>query len=273
MGVELGSARLVLLALAVTGLAACQKAVVAPAQAQAQTPSASGYAIPPELAAADRSATGGVELKGTGRPAAQIRLLAPDGTAIPATADASGVWELRALVQEPRLYALAEEAAGRLIRSRGYVALLPAPGAPVVALRPGTGPRALGGPVAKPVITAVDFDRGGAGVVSGLAGAGQVIRVQLDGSDAGEGRSDAGGAFSVSLSEMLHPGSHTVTVRAVQDQGPDRNAQASFEVGPGPTGIKPPMAATRLDDAWRLDWVTPGGGVQTTIAFDAETGA
>lgn len=250
-------------------LIACQKPAPS-AKAAAPTTEATGYARPPELTAAERSSAGGVELKGLARPDAQIRLLSPDGTAVPATADPSGAWELRAFVQEPRLYVLADDLSGRLVRARGYIALLPPPGAPAVLLRPGAGPHALGGARAKPLVTAVDYDRGGAGVVSGLAGAGQVVRVQLDGADAGEGRSDGTGAFSVSLSEMLKPGPHKVVVRAVNDQGPDQAAEAAFQVGPPPSEIKPPMTATRLDDGWRLDWVTPGGGVQTTIAFDTE---
>jgi hypothetical protein len=263
---------LLLLTVAWAGaLSACQKPA-APAGMEAPAPAATGYAVPPELREAGRSAAGGVELKGTARPDAQIRLVSPDGTAIPAVADHTGAWELRVFVQEPRLYALADDLSGRLVRARGYIALLPPPGEPVVLLRPSAGPHALGGPRARPQVTAVDYDRGGAGVVSGLAAAGQVVRAQLDGADAGEGRSDAMGAFSVSLSEVLKPGGHRVTVHAVNDQGAVATAEAQFEVGPAPTEIKPPMTATRLEDAWRLDWVTPGGGVQTTIAFDTEVG-
>ena len=33
------------------------------------------------------------------------------------------------------------------------------------------------------------------------------------------------------------------------------------------------LSSEGLDDAWRLDWITPGGGVQTTLAFDPEAGA
>lgn len=264
-------ANIALIALAAAALGACGKAS---APARAATPDeAAGYARPPELLDAGRSATGGAELKGVARPDAQVRLLSPDGTAIPAAADHSGAWTLRALVQEPRLYALADDLSGRLVRSRGYVALLPPPGQPVVLLRPGAGPHALGGPRAKPLIAAVDYDRGGAGVVSGLAAAGQVVRVQLDGADAGEGRADSMGAFSVSLSEQLRPGSHRVVVRAVNDPGPDALTEAQFEVGPTAAEIKPPMTAVRLEDAWRLDWLTPGGAVQTTIAFDPGAGA
>lgn len=252
-------------------LGACSKSEH---EAKAATPAeAAGYARPPELLDADRSATGGAELKGVARSDAQVRLLSPDGTAIPATADHNGVWTLRALVQEPRLYALADDLSGRLVRARGYIAMLPPPGQPVVMLRPGGGPRALGGPHAKPLVTAIDYDRGGAGVVSGLAAGGQVVRVQLDGADAGEGRADGTGAFSVSLSETLRPGAHRVVVRAVNDPGPDALTEAQFEVGPAAAEIRPPMTATRLDDAWRLDWFTPGGAVQTTIAFDPEAGA
>jgi hypothetical protein len=144
---------LALIALTLT-LLACGKAE---RRAEAATPSeAAGYARPPELLDAGRSATGGAELKGVARPDAQIRLLSPDGAAVPATADHNGAWTLRALVQEPRLYALADDMSGRLVRARGYIALLPPPGQAVVMLRPGAGPHALGVPRARPLVTAVD---------------------------------------------------------------------------------------------------------------------
>jgi len=255
-------------------LAACQKPAARPAPSAAPATAdeaASAYIVPPELKAAQHSAAGGVELRGTSRPDAQIRLLTSDGGMLSAVADHSGYWEMRAPSVDPRLFALAEETGGRLVRSRGFIAILPAPGIPALVLRPGAGPHAFGSAHSQPVIGAVDFDRGGAGVVSGLAAPGQALRVQVDGAEVGEGRSDAAGYFSISLAEMLKPGAHTAVVRAVNDQGQlGQPAQASFEVGPASMPLTPPLTAQRLEGGWRIDWVTPGGGVQTTIAFDTE---
>jgi hypothetical protein len=30
--------------------------------------------------------------------------------------------------------------------------------------------------------------------------------------------------------------------------------------------------ASRIEGAWRIDWATPGGGVQSTILFDQRSG-
>lgn len=252
-------------------MAGCGKPAAKPAAPASSAASAmAGYAAPPELLSAQHSAAGGVELKGVSRPDAQIRLLAPDGTGPSTIADHGGAWEMRGPSTDPRLFALSEAVPGRIIRSRGYVAILPPPGVAAIVLRPGAGPRALGGPRAVPVIVAVDFDRAGAGVVSGLAGVGKTLRVQVDGHDAGEGRSNQGGAFSISLSDVLKPGAHTAVVHLTGEPAPARSAAVAFDVAPPPASFPPPLLAQRLDTGWRLDWVTPGGGVQTTLVFDTE---
>lgn len=215
------------------------------------------------------SAAGGVDIRGVSRPDALIELLAPDGTGFTATADHAGAWEMRAPSIDPRVYVLAEKAGDRLVRSRGYVVILPAPGIAGLGLRPGTGPASFASPGHGPVITAVDYDRGGAAVVSGVAGHDRPVRVQLDRQDAGEGRTDRSGAFAISLSDVLKPGAHIASVRVADDHGVGEVAQVRFEVRQA-APFAPPLLAQRLDGGWRLDWLTPGGGVQTTLAFDSD---
>jgi hypothetical protein len=255
----------------IAALGACHKPAAGPSSAKpAATPSSVGYVAPPEMKSVQHSAAGGVEIRGVSRPEALIELLGPDGTGFTATADHAGAWEMRAPSVDPRLYVLAEKVADRLIRSRAYVVILPAPGIAALGLRPGSGPRSFAIPSTDPVITAIDYDRGGAAVVSGLAGPDRAVKVQLDGQDVGEGRTDRAGAFSVSLSDVLKPGGHVAAVRVIDDQGVGDVAQARFEVGPASAAFTPPLSAQRQDNGWRLDWQTPGGGVQTTLAFDTE---
>lgn len=245
-------------------LAACSRSAPGPAApSPTQNEPQADYAAPPELSGASRGLGGEVTLAGTALPEARIRLAAPDGAAIGGTADAAGGWSLTVpAITAPRLVSLSEDAAGRLLRARGYVALLPAPGPPAVTIRPATGAEPFARSAAVS-IAAVDYDRSGVAVVSGSAPPGQTVRVRLDGGAAGEGRANDRGVYVVSLSQPLPAGAHSIDVAT--DRG---EASAAFQSAPAAPILKPPFTAARASGAWRIDWITPGGGVQTTVVFD-----
>ena len=234
------------------------------AQAPQARPAASDYAAPPELDHAIRGASGMVTLSGSARPDSAIRLASPDGSALTAAASQSGRWTLSAPAgPAPRLYSLSEVLAGRPLRARGYLAALPWPATPAALLRPGAAAEPLAAGPPRFELSAVDFDRSGAGVVAGLARPGDVVRVELDGTPAGEGRANASGVFTVPLSPTLQAGPHRLT--AVTSRARE---SASFDAAPAGFIARPPFTAARLAAAWRIDWITPGGGVQTSILFD-----
>ncbi len=244
-------------------VAACEAPHKAPRTAAAPAPQPSEYAAPPALTAAVRSPDGSTLLSGTGPPDALARLASPDGAAIGAASGADGRWRLTAPAADgPRLYSLSDDMPGRLLRARGYLAVLPAPGPPAVVLEPG-GPAHTVGPAPEPRIAAVDFDRSGAAVVSGRAKPNQTVRLALDGADAGEDRAGPDGRFSVSLSQALAPGPHALV--AVEGHA---QAFAAFTAEPAGSIEKPPFHAFRAGAAWRIDWMTPGGGVQSSVVFD-----
>lgn len=221
------------------------------------------YLSPPELSVAARAADGTATLSGVARPGAVLRLAAPNGTAIGATAGASGAWTLVApATAAPRLYSLSEIADGRMVRARGYIAILPAPGAVAVMLRPGGAAEPLSGGGRTSVAT-VDLDRSGAAVVGGQARPGEAVHLKLDGADAGEDQANARGVFAVSLSNNLGAGPHLLAAST-----PSGQASAAFNAAPADRIDHPPFDAARVGSAWRIDWMAPGGGVQTTIVFD-----
>jgi len=222
------------------------------------------YLAPPSVVSAARQPSGAVVLTGSGQPGSRIRLASPDGSAIGATASATGAWSLTVPPADaPRLYSLSSDIAGRLLRARGYVAVLPAPGLAAAMLAPGEGAQAFDWPSGGVSIRAVDFDSSGAAVVSGGAPAGDAVRLRLDGADAGEDQADAKGDYSVSMSRSLTRGRRVVAARAAHG-----SASATLDVRPAAPIAAPPLADERLEGAWRLDWTPPGGGVQTTVLFD-----
>jgi hypothetical protein len=243
--------------------AACDRPGTLPArQAQAGgEPSDPGYHAAPLVNGVAKAADGAVSLSGRALPSSTVRLAAQARTPIEARADGSGAWTAAlGLVSEPALYALTEEAGGQTVEAEGVVAVLP--GVPTVALlRAGFGAQVMQDASAAPLrIQAVDYDAAGAAVVSGRAHAASPVRVIVDDQPPIEGVAGPDGRFSLTLPKPLPPGRHRLQVMTPQ-------ATSGSEVAITPPAS--PRGATYHALAepfgWRVDWITPGGGVQTTL--------
>jgi hypothetical protein len=228
----------------------------------------SGYLRPPAVLTARRAAGGGVVVAGRSGPDARVRLSSPppNSVAYGATARDNGDWSI-ATPDSPKvgLFSLTEELAGRDVRSVGYLAVLPRPGPAGAVLRAGGGAAVLvAAPAAALRIAAVDLDGSGAAVISGLARPGASARLFVDGVAAGEARVNDRGQFSISPASVLAPGDHEIRV----DCG-EQTANATFSVDRPRPISGPPFLGERTPTGWRIDWLTPGGGEQTTLIFDA----
>jgi hypothetical protein len=249
-------------------LAACNRGGTASRQGEAPAASApeeSGYLRPPQVLGAQRAADGGVILTGRSGPLVRVRLSSPPpiNAAYGATADARGDWAVAIpAATDGRLVGLAEELVGRDVQSEGYVAILPAPGPAGALLRGGGGASVLLGPSALR-IAAVDYDGSGAAVVSGLARPGAPARLFVDGSAAGEARVTDRGRFSISVTVTLKPGDHTARIDCA-----DESDTVKFTVDPPRAISGLPYRGEHTPVGWRIDWLTPGGGEQTTLIFD-----
>ena len=215
------------------------------------------YLKPPRVAAAARQADG-VALSGEAEPKASIRLGAPTGEALTGQADETGHWRLLApLAAEPRLYGLSMTLNGRTVQAQGYVMVTPQGRA--VLLRAGAGAEVLAGASSPPHILAVDYDHSGGGVISGVGSPGAGLGVRVDRITRAEGKADEDGRFTLSLSQALSPGPRTIQV-----SGEGGEQQIVVDVIPPDPPVGGPMRATATPIGWRVDWMTPGGGVQTT---------
>ncbi|MFT4254201.1 MAG: hypothetical protein QM608_17175, partial [Caulobacter sp.] len=200
-------------------------------------------------------------------PGAAVRLGSPTGQAVSAEADAAGLW--RAVLPgaaEPRLFGLSMTREGRTVQAEGYVFVSPEGG--VALLRAGGGSEPLSGPSDSPRILAIDYDRQGGAVISGVGRPGAGFGVRVDRATQAEGKVDAQGRFSLSLASPLKAGEHTVQVAGEGGENLVRLEVSS----PAPlTGG--PLHAERFEGGWRADWMTPGGGVQTTVLFSPGSGS
>jgi hypothetical protein len=163
------------------------------------------------------------------------------------------------------LYGLSAALGGRRVQAEGYVAI--APGAPIVALlRAGAGALVLDGGKLTLRLLAVDIDSGGGTVVSGRAAPNAPVRIMVDGAGAMQAAPSPDGRFSLTLPKALPPGSHLIQV--TDPVGGVADAQVT--VGPIPPPPEGPYQATPIKGGWRIDWMTPGMGLQTTLLTPPE---
>jgi hypothetical protein len=221
-----------------------------------------GYVAPPRVERVDRI-PGGLTLTGVGAPDARVRLGAPTGEAIMGQADGRGRWTLTVPGNERvRLFGLSMTHAGRTVQAEGYVLITPE--AAVALLRAGAGAWRLAPGSASPVILAVDVDPEGGAVISGMAQPGAGLGVRVDRTPRAVGQAGDDGRFFLSLSEPLRAGAHDIQVSG--EGGEQKITVTISNAGAFETG---PFRAQRIEMGWRVDWLTPGGGVQTSLILQA----
>ncbi|WP_165186611.1 Ig-like domain-containing protein [Caulobacter soli] len=220
-----------------------------------------GYLKPPRVLSAVRQADG-VALSGQAEALASVRLGAPTGEALVGKADAAGAWRLVVpLAAEPRLYGLSMTIEDRTVQAQGYLMVTPKGAA--VLLRAGAGAEVMGQTSPSPRILAIDYDRGGGAVVSGVGTPGAGLGVRVDRTTRGEGKVGEDGRFSISLDHPLETGTH-----AVQVAGEGGEQLVIIDVSPALPPSGGPVRSTLLAAGWRVDWMNPGGGLQSTQLLD-----
>lgn len=254
--------RIAALIVALLPLAACGEGAAPTIVPKAPAPAASqaGYLAPPMVTSARIGPTE-IALAGTAPPSARVRLATPQGDAVFADADAKGVWSL-ALPGAPdaRIFGLSAAVADRTAQSEGYLLLTPTGEA--VMLRAGAGALRIGRG-GRSGVDAVDFDREGGAVVSGRAPANAELRIHIDGDQTAEGRADAKGHYAVSLAQPIGAGVHQIDVF-----GDAAENSVSIDARPAAPISEGPFRLAAVPGALRIDWMTPGGGVQSTLLLE-----
>lgn len=231
----------------------------------AKAEAVAGYVKPPSVLAA-RAGRGGTALAGVAAPGARVLLVAPDGGQKEARADDKGAWMIVAPPATTlRLYGLAMMVGERSVQAEGFLALTP--DGRLAQLRPGAGALVLSAPSRRPRILALDFDRDGAAMVSGVGTINAEVGLRLDRAAAGGSMIDRQGRFSFALSRPVSEAGHDLEISG--EGGEDTISVTTSR----PADLGGLYRASRLTGAWRIDWRTPGGGVQSTLLFDPATGS
>lgn len=146
-----------------------------------------------------------------------------------------------------------------MLQASGYL-LVTADGRGAV-LRSGAGALVLAGPDPARV-TALDIDRQGGAVVSGFGPAGTRVSARIDGDKLGEGKIDGEGRFVLALTGPVAPGRHNLKIF-----GEATDLDLRIDAGRAEPLTAAPFRATPVGSDLRIDWMTPGGGEQTTWLY------
>jgi hypothetical protein len=247
------------LLVAALGLVGCGSRTPAPGPEGEATAQETGNLSPPQLDVVHAGASG-ITLAGSAPASGKVRLATPAGQANFATADAHGRWTLvLPPASEARIFGLSASEHGRQIQAEGYV-LVTSQGQAAL-LRAGTGALRID-PPARPGLRAIDFDRGGGVEISAQVAPGATVILRLDGREAAEGRASATGRYAVSLGSQtpIRPGVHLVQV-----SGDGFADQVTVQLSPAAPLAQGPVRSQLSPAGLRVDWMTPGGGVQSTL--------
>lgn len=220
-----------------------------------------GYLAPPEpdIVRVDAS---GLVLSGVGPAGGRVRLAEPTGQAIFAPVDAQGRWTIPlGRAAEPRIYGLSVTVGRRTAQALGYVVVTPQGKAAV--LRAGASALRVDG-VPAPGFRSVDFDAGGGVEVACAVPPRATVILTFDGRELPPARADDNGRYVASLPAAgqppIRPGPHQLTM--IGDGFADR---LSFSTAPAPPLAQGPLRSQLTPAGLRLDWMTPAGGLQSTL--------
>lgn len=230
-------------------------------ESQKTAPTAeAGYLSPPRVRAV-KLGRAGLALAGTAAPGARVTLGASTGALRYAIANDAGLWTLVIpAAADLRLFGVSMTVGDRTVQAEGYLAVTPDGRA--AELRAGAGALVHSSPSRRPLILALDFDRDGAAMVSGVGTANAEVGLRLDRSAAGGSTVDRSGRYSFALSRPMNSASHDLEISG------EGGEQVVVVEATRPAPFGDPFRAQRVSRGWRIDWMTPGGGVQSTILFD-----
>lgn len=246
-------------AVTLLALAACGARPPAAGQA-ADTQGQEASALTPPQVDLVRVTPAGVTVGGSAPALGQVRLASPAGQALFAAADANGRWIITLpAATEPRIFGLSVGGRGGRIQAEGYM-LVTARGE-VALLRAGAAAVRVD-PPAHPGLRVIDFDRGGGVEVVAQVMPRATVILRLDGHQVAEGRADATGRYVASLGSPnpVPPGSHQVQV-----SGDGFDDSVTAQLSPAAPLANGPVRSQLTPAGLRVDWMTPGGGVQSTL--------
>lgn len=222
---------------------------------------AAGYWRAPEITGVDQVGSNIFVVTGQTIPNARVRFSYSGQRAVGVTSDSKGRFRAE-LPSSPEggLFDLSTEDGGRSMHADGRL-FIPA-GAPgkAVLMRPGAPSVTLFNDFA--VVAVIDYDRAGALAIAGRVAPTTAIEVILNGEIRARTTSDDRGYYTATT--QIEPPLREETANTLSIMAGGKETIRNFNDSLSKTESD---RITRFEDGWRVDWILPGGGMQTTLVF------
>ncbi|MGA9657597.1 MAG: hypothetical protein WBQ60_00650 [Asticcacaulis sp.] len=253
-----GLAALIGLAMA-GGLSGCDEKPKAAPSGSAML--AAGYSFAPEITGVEMGGSDMFIVTGKTVANARVRFSYDQKRSIGVTSDSRGHFRAELPVgKNGGLYDVGSEDEGRLIYAEGRLYIPPGHPEKAVLLRAGSPSLPLFND--KTVVAVLDYDSAGAVAITGRTQPNTAVEVTLN-DDIWRVSSDAQGLYSATMQIPPPSAQDNINNLTVDTGGTHtvRNFKDSMPKVKGADNI------TRFEEGWRIDWVLPGGGMQTTLVF------
>jgi len=223
---------------------------------------AAGYARAPVLTGVTQNGEGVFVIAGNARPDGRVRVLYQGRRAVGVTADSAGHFKVEVPAANPGgIYDVSMEDSGRLMHAEGRLFVPFNHPEKAVLLRPGASSLPLDAMAG--TIATVDYDSSGGAAVAGKV----TPRTQVDLVMGGEirGRTDSDALGRYSLTTQIPPPAGATAVLGLTIQANKISSVRSVPVSVA--NVTGGDRVTAIDGGWRVDWVLPGGGMQSTLVF------
>jgi len=222
---------------------------------------AAGYWRAPEITGVDQAGSNMFVVSGQTIPNARVRFSYSGQRAVGVTSDSKG--RFRAELPSGLnggLFDLSTEDSGRTMHADGRLFIPAGVPAKAVLMRPGAPSLSLFNDLT--AVAVIDYDQAGALAIAGRVAPTTAIEVVLNGEIRARTTSDDRGFYTATTQIDPPQDSETANTLSVMAGGKEnvRNFKDSRIDGEGDR-------ITRFEDGWRVDWVLPGGGMQTTLVF------
>lgn len=222
---------------------------------------AAGYWRAPEITGVDQTGSNMFVVTGQTIANARVRFGYSGQRAVGVTSDSKGRFRAE-LPSSPEggLFDLSTEDGGRSMHADGRL-FIPA-GAPekAVLMRPGAPSLALFNDLT--AVAVIDYDRAGALAIAGRVAPTTTIEVILNGEIRARTTSDDRGFYTATT--QIEPPGKSETANSLSVMAGGKETVRNFNDSVVATDND---RISRFADGWRVDWVLPGGGMQTTLVF------
>ena len=252
-------------------VAACRPAPQGDADDGGAALRAAGYARAPVVSTVTQNGPSGFVVTGQASPDGRVRFIYGPQRAMGVTADSKGRFRadlpsgpeggLYDLLIEDKGHDSSDDSASRLIHAEGRLFIPPGQAAMATLLRSGAPSKRLFNE--NEAMAVVDYDGAGALAVSGRVAVRTRVNIVIDGEIRATALSDARGDYAATA-QIAPPAPDATTLSlTVQTATDTRQRDIAISLPNRRAGDH----ITAVTDGWRVDWLLPGGGMQTTLVF------